>query len=287
MMAEFEGVRERLAEAKAAVDAGLDAVLTGEPEGLFEVMRYAVLGGGKRFRPLLLVESGLAFGAPRSLLLPYACAIELIHSYSLVHDDLPAMDDDDERRGRPSCHVRFGEGPALLAGDGLLSLAFEVIAKAPLGPGGAEAKVRALRTIAEAAGVGGMIRGQWLDITAPRGEADEALYLDVAGKKTGALIRGAVEAGAVLAGAPVPGLESASEYGALVGLAFQVRDDIADAAGPGGDTGVNAVTLLGPEGARRRLADLLARAREALDRGKIDSAGLRFLAASLGAEDGR
>ena len=197
------------------------------------------------------------------------------------------MDNDAVRRGRPSCHVRFGEGPALLAGDGLLSLAFEVIAKAPLGPGGAEGKVLALRTIAEAAGVGGMVRGQWLDITAIPGKADEALYLDLAGKKTGALIRGAVVAGAVLAGAPERGLEAASEYGALVGLAFQVRDDIADAGGPGGDTGVNAVALLGLDGARRRLAELLARAREALDRGTIDSAELRFLAASLGPEGGR
>ncbi len=286
-MTEFAGVRERLAADRASVDADLDAILTGEPEGLFEVMRYAVLGGGKRFRPLLLVESGRAFGAAPSGLLPYACAVELIHSYSLVHDDLPAMDNDDMRRGRPSCHVRFGEGPALLAGDGLLSLAFEVIAKAPLGPGGAEGKVRALRAIAEAAGIGGMIRGQWLDITVDRGEADEDLYLDLAGKKTGALIRGAVEAGAVLAGAPEPGLEAASEFGALVGLAFQVRDDIADAGGPAPDQGVNAVALLGLDGARRRLADLLARAREALDRGKIDSAELRFLAASLGPEGGR
>jgi geranylgeranyl pyrophosphate synthase len=286
-MAEFEGVRERLAAVKASVDAGLDAILTGEPEGLFEVMRYAVLGGGKRFRPLLLVTAGQAFGAAPPVLLPYACAVELIHGYSLVHDDLPAMDNDDMRRGRPSCHVRFGEGQALLAGDGLLSLAFEVIAGAPLGTGGAESKIRALRTIAEAAGVGGMIRGQWLDITVAPDKADEALYLDLAGRKTGALIRGAVMAGAILAGASGAGLEAAAEYGASVGLAFQVRDDIADAGGPGPDQGVNAVTLLGRDGARGRLADLLGRARAALDRGKIDSAELRFLAASLGPEDGR
>ena len=195
-----------LLEMKAAVVAGLDRLLAGESR-LFEALRYAVLTGGKRFRPLLLLSAGEAFGGDRATLLPYACAVELIHSYSLVHDDLPCMDDDAVRRGKPSCHRAFGEAPALLAGDALLTLAFEVLAGAPSGAAGAGRKDRAVGTMAEAAGARGMIAGQWMDIEYDRGRADEASLVELMALKTGALILASVRAGALMGGAPDSGLQ--------------------------------------------------------------------------------
>src|SRR5512136_2209756 len=179
---------ERLKGKKAAVEAELGRLLAGDGSGLYEVMRYAVLGGGKRFRPLLLLATGEAFGSSRDALLPYACAVELIHSYSLIHDDLPSMDNDDIRRGKPSCHKVFGEGAAILAGDGLLSLAFEVLSRAPLVPGQAERKDLAFQEIAAAAGVEGMVKGQWMDVRSAPTPPDEATFLDIIRRKTGALI---------------------------------------------------------------------------------------------------
>ena len=267
-----------------AVEAGLERWLPADGSRLAEAMRYAALGGGKRFRPLLLLASGEAFGASRETLLPYACAVELIHNYSLVHDDLPSMDNDDLRRGKPACHKAFGEGLALLAGDGLLTLAFEVIARAPAPSGDAGRKDLAFREIAAASGVGGMIQGQWLDISLSPADADEASFLELIGKKTGALIRASVAAGALLAGAPPRGLEAAGEYGAAVGLAFQLCDDLADAGRTGSPTGLDAVALFGRDGTRARLEECLAKAREALARGGIDSEELRRLAADLGPE---
>ncbi len=278
-------VRDRLNEKRAAVDAALDPLLTGQPERLYEVMRYAVLGG-KRFRPLLLLAAGETLGAQRSLALPYACAVELIHSYSLVHDDLPAMDNDDFRRGRPSCHKAFGEGRALLAGDGLLSLAFEVLSRAPYDPGHCDRKEGALREIAAAAGVEGMIKGQWLDIDLAAGNADEAVFLDLVGRKTGALIRASVVAGAILAGAPAAALQAVAEYGAAVGLAFQIRDDILDAKPSPPAPELNAVAVFGSGGARARLDSSLDAALRALDALPIDSDELRYLAGTLRLESG-
>jgi geranylgeranyl pyrophosphate synthase len=275
-------IRARLDEKRTAVEAGLERLLPADGSRLAEAMRYAALGGGKRFRPLLLVASGEAFGASAGTLMPYACAVELIHNYSLVHDDLPAMDNDDVRRGKPSCHKAFGEGLALLAGDGLLTLAFEAIASAPAPSGDPGRKDAAFREIAAAAGVGGMIKGQWLDISLSAKDADETSFLELIGKKTGALIRASVTAGALLAGAPQRGLEAAGEYGAAVGLAFQLRDDLADAGKTGSPSGVDAVALFGRDGARARLEACLARAADALVGGGIDSAELRLLAAELG-----
>jgi geranylgeranyl diphosphate synthase type II len=275
------GIRKSLDEKRRAVDAGLEELLAGDGSRLFEAMRYAVGGGGKRYRPLLLLSTGEAFGAGRAGLLPYACAVELIHNYSLVHDDLPAMDNDDFRRGRPSCHKAFGEGLALLAGDGLLSLAFETFSLAPAPSGDPERKERAVREIAAAAGVGGMIKGQWLDISVPAAAADEKTFLDLVGRKTGALITASATAGALLAGAAGGALEAVGEYGRSVGLAFQFRDDIADAGGSGPASAPDAVTVFGREGARARLRGYVSRAVEALDREKIDSLELRFLAREL------
>ncbi len=275
-------VRARLEEKRAAVEAALERLLPADGSRLVEAMRYAALGGGKRFRPLLLLASGEAFGADRQTLMPYACAVELIHNYSLVHDDLPAMDNDDVRRGRPSCHKAFGEGLALLAGDALLTLAVEAIAAAPAPSGEPGRKEAAFREIAAAAGVGGMIKGQWLDISLSPGTADEASFLELIGKKTGALIRASVTAGALLAGAPPRGIGAAGDYGAAVGLAFQLRDDLADAGRTGSPSGLDAVALFGPEGTRARLEACLSRAAEALARGGLDSEELSWLAAGLG-----
>lgn len=277
-----------LQEKKAAVDRELERLLEGSPGSrLFEAMRYAVLPGGKRFRPLLLVASGEAFGGEAGTLLPYACAVELIHNYSLVHDDLPCMDDDDTRRGRPSCHKAFGEGQALLVGDGLLSLAFEVLAGAPAGvdAAGSGRKERAVLEIVRAAGVRGMIEGQWLDIGCAGGEATEASYEDIISKKTGALILAAVKAGAVLGGADASGLMAMEEFGRNVGLAFQLRDDVLDSGKEAerGDarTRPNSVALFGTAGAKERLARAVGRAVAALDGASIRSEELRHLAGGL------
>lgn len=277
-------VRDRLEEARKAVDEELERLLAGDGSGLFDAMRYAVLGGGKRFRPLLLLAAGGAFGTAREALLPYACAVEFIHNYSLVHDDLPSMDNDDFRRGKPSCHKAFGEGLAVLAGDGLLSLAFEVIAGAPAPHGNGERKEQAFREIAAAAGVRGMIKGQWMDISLSRQEADGDVYTDLINRKTGALIAASVKAGVLLAGAPPRGLEAAGAYGESVGLAFQLRDDLADSGTTGSPSGLDAVTIFGRDGARARLDECLKRALAALARGNVDSAELRGLAGMLAPE---
>jgi geranylgeranyl pyrophosphate synthase len=279
-------VRDNLDGMRKAVNAELDRLLAADGSRLFEAMRYAVLGGGKRFRPLLLLSAGEAFGAPRAALLPYACAVELLHNYSLVHDDLPAMDNDDFRRGKPSCHKAFGEGLALLAGDGLFSLAFEILARAPHPAGHMARKEHALQEIAAAVGVGGMIKGQWLDISLSREEADGNAFLDMIRKKTGGLIRAAVKTGAILAGAPAPGLAAAEEYGEALGLAFQLRDDLADAGRGGSPSGLDAVAVFGREGVQARLEACLDGALAALDRGKIASGELRHLAGTLGPEPG-
>jgi geranylgeranyl pyrophosphate synthase len=279
-------VRNELEGMRTAVNAELERLLPAGGSRLFEAMRYAVLGGGKRFRPLVLLASGEAFGADRALLLPYACAVELIHNYSLVHDDLPAMDNDDVRRGRPSCHKAFGEGLALLAGDGLLSLAFEVLAGAPHPRRRPGAKNAALREIASAAGVRGMIEGQWLDISLKPEATEAAVFLDMINKKTGALIRASAMSGALLAGAPAGGAAAALDYGTALGLAFQLYDDLADAGRSGSPSGIDAVSVFGREGARDCLADCLTEALAALDRRGVASAKLRLLAVSLAPGEG-
>jgi geranylgeranyl diphosphate synthase type II len=276
--------RDRLERMRRDVDAELARLLATGDKALSKILRYAVLGGGKRFRPLLVVSAGEAFGADRASLLPYACAVELIHSFSLVHDDLPSMDDDDMRRGKPACHKVFGDGPALLAGDGLLAMAFETIARAPSPAGHAGRKNAALREIAAAVGVGGMIGGQWMDITLRPEAADEWTFIELVRKKTGALIQASVTAGAVLAGAPARGLGAVKEYGDAVGLAFQLRDDLADAGRSASPTGLDAVALFGRAGARSRLTAEVRRALAALDREGIDSPELRFLAEALDEE---
>lgn len=280
-MTDIMDIRERLGSRKLAVDRALEELLGGAEGGLAEVMRYAVLGAGKRFRPLLLLASGEAAGGDEAVLMPYACAVELIHNYSLVHDDLPCMDDDDMRRGLPTCHKKFGESAAVLAGDALFSLAFEVLASAGCGSGGPAGKEQAIREIAAASGPAGLVGGQWLDLNPPADASGEAAYFDMAGRKTGALIRASVTAGAHVAGAGPGMLQAFETYGRAVGLAFQLRDDIMDFGATGSPSRVDAVTVLSAGAARARLAAELVRASEALRGAGRGSEGLAFLAGSL------
>lgn len=193
-----------------------------------EVMRYCLFSGGKRFRPILAIGAAEALGKPGQIALSAACAYEMIHCFSLAHDDLPCMDDDDERRGKPTTHKLYGEASALLAGDGLSIWAFHEIARLPQGVP-AEVGLRLVQDLAIASGHPGMVGGQVLDMAARDVEITHAFLESIHRAKTGALIRGAVRAGAMLAGATESQLESLSRYGELVGLVFQMTDDILDA----------------------------------------------------------
>lgn len=257
------------------------------PSRLAEAMRYSLLAGGKRLRPALCLACALAVRANQPLpshagsapsimidaVLPFAAALEMIHTYSLIHDDLPAMDDDDVRRGRPSCHKAFDEGTAILAGDALLSDAFGFMTSVPLP---ADRVLHAVRLAADAAGASGMVGGQMLDLAAEGHNLDEAALLTLNAKKTGALLRCACECGAVLAGA-APAMHSAIRlYGEELGIAFQITDDILDVVGNpdqlgkpvGSDTCHNKATwpaLLGLESARQRAQTHCNAALAALD----------------------
>jgi geranylgeranyl diphosphate synthase type II len=253
-------LREWLAKRRDEVDAALDRYLpaTGNiPARLTEAMRYSLLAGGKRLRPMLVLAAaeaiaeaqGQAPGAAVELAMPAACAVELIHTYSLVHDDLPAMDDDTLRRGRPTAHVVFGEGMAILAGDGLLTEAFALLAREPRSsPSLSEAelasrKLQALSAIAEAAGAVGMVGGQAIDLEAavagaPQLDADDLRGMHA--RKTGALIIGSTISGAIMAGASPAHLAAARGYARSLGLAFQIVDDILDVEGASEDLGKTA-----------------------------------------------
>ncbi|MCW5577583.1 MAG: polyprenyl synthetase family protein [Dokdonella sp.] len=235
-------------------------------------MRYAVLGGGKRLRPLLVYATGLAFGASLDRLDSSAVAVELIHAYSLVHDDLPAMDDDELRRGRPTCHVAFGEAMAILAGDALQALAFEVLAADTALAADAPAHLDMLRTLAAACGSHGMAGGQALDLAAVGQRLDAVELERMHAYKTGALIRASVRLGAIAAGRhDADTLAALDRYGHAIGLAFQIRDDLLDIEGAtaelgktaGKDVAANKPTypaILGVEASRRELAALTASA---------------------------
>ena len=216
----------------ARADDVLARVLPPEdqpPVELHRAMRYAVLGGGKRLRPLLVYATGNAFGAPLDRLDATAAAVEIIHAYSLVHDDLPAMDDDDLRRGRPTCHVAFGEAMAILAGDALQALAFEVLAHDAALDVDANTRVGMLRALATACGSHGMAGGQAFDLAAVGQRLDAAELERMHAYKTGALIRASVRLGALAAGVrDAATLDALERYGHAVGLAFQIRDDLLD-----------------------------------------------------------
>jgi farnesyl diphosphate synthase len=270
---ESEGLLERLLD---------EAPLVGEiarPQRLLAAMQHAALGGGKRLRPFLLVESAALFGADRSGALLAGCALELVHCYSLVHDDLPAMDDDDLRRGRPTVHKAFDEATAVLAGDALLTLAFDVMARAEVHPD-AGVRVALVLELARASGLGGMAGGQMLDLaaegrfTSKRALSTEEIEI-LQAMKTGALLRFACRAGALLGQADSKALRSLDRYGRAVGQAFQIADDLldleSDAATLGKAAGKDAaagkatlVTALGRDGAHARLDALVAEAEDAL-----------------------
>ena len=226
-----ETVNSYLKRRAVEVNEWLDRLVPSEstpPENIHRAMRYSLLAGGKRLRPALVLASGEALGADTDDLMPAACAIEMIHTYSLIHDDLPAMDDDDLRRGRPTCHKTFGEAVAILAGDALLTQAFRVLAAdAPLRD--AERQVRVIREIATAAGtVDALIGGQVADIEGEGKAVDAAMLEYIHRSKTGAMITASVVVGGIIAGATEDQLDKLRAYGERIGLAFQIADDILD-----------------------------------------------------------
>lgn len=278
---------ERLAADRARIDAWLEALFAtpGSAERLDAAMRHGVLGGGKRLRPVLVYAAGRALGAADAALDPPAAAVELIHAYSLVHDDLPAMDDDALRRGQPTVHRAYDEASAILAGDALQTLAFEVLARQ------AHPRLAALvTTLAEASGRTGMAAGQALDLAAVGQPADLEALARMHRHKTGALIRGAVRLGGLIAAdADDPRLVALDAYGAAIGLAFQIQDDILDVTGDtvtlGKTSGADAArdkptypALLGLDGARAMADDLLDEALAALAPLGDDAATLAALA---------
>ncbi|MFN3744427.1 MAG: polyprenyl synthetase family protein [Hyphomicrobiaceae bacterium] len=273
----------RLGESATLVEARLAALL-GEgalgatPPVLGAAMRHAVLGGGKRFRPFLVIEGARLLGLPASAAVDAAAAVECLHCYSLVHDDLPAMDNDELRRGQPTVWKAFGEATAILTGDGLLTLAFELLARPGTHP---DPAVRAALVLglAEVSGTAGMIGGQALDLASEKGAACDLHTLDgvttIQRLKTGALIRFSAEAGAILAGGTPEQRHALRRYGEAIGAAFQIADDLLDAEGDAHATGkavrkdaaagkATFVTVLGVGGARAQLAALNAEARAAL-----------------------
>jgi farnesyl diphosphate synthase len=274
-----------------------DAVVADEivrPERLIEAMRYSSLGGGKRLRPFLVVESAVVFAVPRQAALLAGAALECIHCYSLIHDDLPAMDNSDLRRGRPTLHKAYDDATAILAGDALLTIAFDIITRDEIHK---DANVRLLltRALARASGVGGMAGGQMLDL-AGEGRFGDREPVDVARlqqMKTGALLRFGCIAGALLGQSSVKEYEALDDFGRALGEAFQIADDLLDVEGDAATLGKPAgadaelgkttfVTQLGIEGAKQRVRDLLARADAALStfgaKGDVLRAAARFVA---------
>ncbi len=272
-------LQDYLAARKEMIDEALNRCLPGPddfPPLIFQAVRYSLFAGGKRLRPILCLASAEAVGGETGAVLPVACALEMIHTYSLIHDDLPAMDDDDTRRGRPTSHKVFGEAAAILAGDALLTEAFfRMTAGGPAFPIPAERLLQAIREIAEAAGFRGMIGGQIVDIQS-EGQSPLPETLDyIHTHKTGALILASVRAGALLSGARTEDLEALSGYGRNAGLAFQIADDILNVEGDravlGKDTGSDARRgkltfpgLWGMDASRAKAAELTGLALSAI-----------------------
>jgi geranylgeranyl diphosphate synthase type II len=281
---------EYLRARRAEIDAALAAALPtppGCPPVVADAMRYSVTAGGKRLRPILCLAAAEATGGDRSLAMPAACAVEFIHTYSLIHDDLPAMDNDTMRRGRPTLHVVAGEGMAILAGDGLLTEAFALMAREPEtgDPAIVARKLRVAGVVAVAAGATGMVGGQALDLASvnPPVTPDADALRVMHSKKTGALIRASAVAGAIMGGATEASIDRVDAAAAEFGLAFQIVDDILDVEGESAELGKTAgkdaavgkptyPALYGLDAARAMAAGCLDRAEEALARaGLADS----------------
>lgn len=268
-----------LEDLRRQVDEQLDRLLPSAeafPPRIHEAMRYSLFAGGKRLRPILCLESSKLFGADPHVVLPRASALEMIHTYSLIHDDLPALDNDDLRRGKPTCHRVFGEAMAILAGDALLTFAFETLSSP--GPPAAEVKTRVAHELAQAIGTrDGMVGGQVVDLESSKDKIDAARLKYIHSSKTGALIRMALRAGALYAGAPEEDVARLSDVGAKAGLAFQIADDLLDEEASTDQLGKTAgkdkeqhkatyPALYGVADSRRRAQELVAEACEALQR---------------------
>ncbi len=276
MTASFES---RMAAYRARIERVLDRCLALSDPGtprLREAMRYSALGGGKRLRPVLVYATGESLGMPLDPLDAPAAAVELIHVYSLVHDDLPAMDNDDLRRGRPTCHRAYDEATAILAGDALQALAFAVLSDETQFDLPAQTRLRMIRLLAHATGTSGMAGGQAIDLESVGRTLDVEALENMHRRKTGALIQCSVLLGAAAAGVTEgPELEALERFGADIGLAFQIQDDILDVAGDpsvlGKSTGADAArgkptypSIIGLEAARRRAMELCDRALDAI-----------------------
>ncbi|MEJ7712416.1 MAG: polyprenyl synthetase family protein [Pyrinomonadaceae bacterium] len=240
-------MRQAIAARRAAVELCLDRLVPAEsvePSIIHAAIRWSLFAGGKRFRPLLLLFTGEALGASQEQMLSTACAFELLHTYSLIHDDLPSMDDDELRRGKPTCHIQFGEATAILAGDALQALAFQTILETETLT--AEVRVRVAAELARAAGTPlGMVAGQAEDLQAESkiisGDKLEAIHR----RKTGALISAAARCGAIIAGASSSELEAITTYASRLGLLFQITDDLLDVTATAADLGKTPVKMLG------------------------------------------
>ena len=291
---DIEGLLDRLLSANPAEGE------LSRPARVVEAMRYASLGGGKRFRPFLVTESAALFKVPRQQALMAGAALECVHCYSLVHDDLPAMDNDDLRRGQPTAHKKYDEATAILAGDGLLTFAFDIVSRPQTHPDPA-VRIELVSALARASGLGGMVGGQMLDLAAEGrfagaggplrlGEND---VRTLQAMKTGALLRFACEAGGMLGMANPAQRKALERFGSVVGQAFQIADDLLDVEGDpalvGKQTGKDAqagkatmVDILGPAGAKARLRELVAEAEHALAPFGADAAvlieGAKFVA---------
>ncbi len=235
------------------LESRLGELVPDRPEVLFQAARYALFSSGKRFRPRLCLCVCQSFGAPEAYALDLACALELIHTYSLIHDDLPCMDNDDFRRGKPSLHKAYGEATALLTGDFFLTLAFEVLGAAPILS--AEQKLHCIELLAKAAGAQGMIGGQILDMQSTGRPAAETTLLAMHRGKTGALLRAAMQLGAVAAGAPSSSFPILQILGEDMGLAFQYLDDLEDQEDLAKHR-PSALALFGKEGVLQKLSSL-------------------------------
>jgi geranylgeranyl diphosphate synthase type II len=259
-----------LQDRQKIVEEALEHYLPADdiPAKIYEAVHYSVFNGGKRIRPILCLAAAEAVGGDLASAMPVACALELIHAYSLIHDDLPAMDNDDFRRGKPTCHKVFGEDMAILAGDALLTEAFVLLSRAEkvrLSGFSAERRLAVIQEIAYAAGISGMVGGQALDMLSGKSGADENTLREIHRRKTGALIVAAVKSGAVIFNAGKDKIQALAEYGINVGLAFQIADDILNVEGDrelmgkntGSDAARNKLTypsLLGMELAKEKLA---------------------------------
>ncbi len=290
-------IEQYLAERRRVVNNALDQIVAPEntfPPSIHKAIRYSLLDGGKRIRPILTLSAYELVTNHYSEIVPFACGIEMIHTYSLIHDDLPAMDNSDFRRGKPSSHKVFGEAIAILAGDALLTTAFGVMTDHSLSdavdPG---ALLRATKEIATAAGLQGMIGGQTIDIETQGMSFDLPLLEYIHTHKTGALIAGAIRAGAILGDADEECLEALTHYGRTIGLAFQITDDILDIEGSkktlGKETGLDELSdkatypkLIGLEESRRRAEELTASAEESLKVFADKAEPLRQIACLIG-----